>query len=347
MTTSITVSAICTNVVSQASGRLERLLTGHCGTGMRHLPAAAALHRAAARDGRSRMALMAFTNMLETASSATGMEHLGLQMAGLPHAQDSGLLRRLSAHAPTVGQALEDMVRFFPSVQTGTAVTLARQGPEAVLSYRILDQSIGRSLQDAAFTMGRLHKHLHEAAGNAWRIEEVALRGEAPRNACLYREFFQGPVRFGAATTALRFPVSVLAVPIVTADAGRYAQVCDHLAQRLQAADEAALLEDALGAWILHAPRRSGSVGLEEAASDFGISVRTLQRRLQALGINFSALRARVRMEAACRWLADSALPVSHIGEELGFSETSAFTRAFTSYKQQSPRAFRRALLAA
>lgn len=348
MTTSMTVGAISTDVVAQATGRIGVLLErSRRGGGARHL-AACQLSSLQRRPEPGRVtALLAFTNLLETAAESTGMDHLGLEMARLQRTQDMSLLRRLSAHAPTVGQALQDMIRYFPTVQTGTQVGLSRSGGSAMVTYRILDPSVHRSRQDSAFTLGRMFRQLKATAGAGWRMDQVTMEGAAPRCAHVYREFFEVPVHFEAGATALCFPASVLALSNPSADAARYAELCASLDLRLQCRDEAALLEDALGAWILSAPRRSGTVNLEDAADDFGISVRTLQRRLNALGLNFSDLRSRVRMEAARRWLTDSPLSVSHIGEELGFSETSAFTRAFRSYTQQSPRAFRRAGLAA
>ena len=48
-------------------------------------------------------------------------------------------------------------------------------------------------------------------------------------------------------------------------------------------------------------------------------------------------------MQTACRLLTESRLPVTCIAEQLGFSETSAFTRAFRSHARVSPRAYRQA----
>ncbi len=344
MTTSITVGAINADVASQATDRLGVLLErSRRGTGARPLAPYGLPVADTGRQPERGTALLAFTNMLEAAAEATGLDHLGLEMARVEHAQETGLLKLLTAHAPTVGRALEDWIRFFPSVQTGTAVALVRRNGTAVLSYRIQDPSITHSLQDSAFTLGRLYRRLKEASGPDWRVDHVTMASSAPRAAGLYGSYFEAPVSFEAGMTALCFPVSVLAVPIRTANARRYADLCEDMRRRTHARGEADLLEEALGAWILHAPRRSGVVSLEQAAADFGISVRTLQRRLNDLGLSFSDLRSRVRMEVARRWLADSAVSVSHIGQELGFSETSAFTRAFRSYTQQSPRAFRRA----
>ena len=106
------------------------------------------------------------------------------------------------------------------------------------------------------------------------------------------------------------------------------------------------LWEDALRVWMKKSFHKFDPVSLERAASDFGITPRTLQRRFQGLGINFLELRTQVRTQMARQLLAESSLSVSHIAEQLGFSETSAFTRAFRSDARQSPRAFRQACAA-
>ena len=105
------------------------------------------------------------------------------------------------------------------------------------------------------------------------------------------------------------------------------------------------LLGDALRTWMPYAARE-GRATLEQAASDFGVTPRTLQRRLQEQGVGFQDLLAQVRMQTACRLLSESRLPVTRIAEQLGFSETSAFTRAFRNHARMSPRAFRQAATA-
>ena len=113
----------------------------------------------------------------------------------------------------------------------------------------------------------------------------------------------------------------------------------------MPAPNEPDLLEDALRAWLAHAAPK-GQATLEQAAADFGVTPRTMQRRLKDQGIRFQSLLATVRMESAQRMLAESRLPVTQIAERLGFSETSAFTRAFRTYTRLSPRAFRQARFA-
>ncbi|WP_315832935.1 helix-turn-helix transcriptional regulator [Bradyrhizobium prioriisuperbiae] len=82
---------------------------------------------------------------------------------------------------------------------------------------------------------------------------------------------------------------------------------------------------------------------VESVARDIGCSPRTLQRRLAGAGSSFKAIFDSHRMEEAHILLSKSHASIAEIGERLGYSESSAFSRAVTSWWGQSPRALRKA----
>lgn len=102
----------------------------------------------------------------------------------------------------------------------------------------------------------------------------------------------------------------------------------------------------ALETWLTQTLPRSDQVSLNQAAKYFGITERTLQRRLALQGATFVDVRARIRMRVAHRLLSDWNLSMTTIAGKLGFSESSAFTRAFRSHTGHSPRSFRAMLSA-
>jgi len=286
--------------------------------------------------------LLGFTRMLSSAAEQSGRAHLGLEMACVPQGQAGGIFSDLFLYAPTVGDALQALTRYFPVGQTGTTVSLTQAQGAARFTYDIHDPAVGERLQDAAYTLGKIYRSLRRCAGESWMLDQVTLAAAQPHHIEPYRRFFQAPVAFGAQSTSLCFSSTLLHLPIASADAQRYAQSCRRLEQLMPASNEPDVLEDALRAWLAHAAPQ-GQATLEQAAADFGVTPRTMQRRLKDKGIRFQLLLAQVRMETAQRMLAESRLPVTQIAEQLGFSETSAFTRAFRTYTQLSPRAFRQA----
>lgn len=289
--------------------------------------------------------LLAFTRLLEVAAEAAGRADLGLVMADCPMPRETGVMDELFRHAPTLGQALQDLARFFPVIQSGTRVRLSRHADQARFDYAIVDRSVGETLQDAAYTLGRICRALERAAGAGWTLDAVTMSMPGPRSAAAYERFFRAPVRFAAPATALCFPARCLDAPIAGADARRYAAFCRTMGRLAPARPAPSQLEDALRTWLAGAWIR-GEATLEHAAADFGTTPRTLQRRLKDRGLGFERLRAQQRMESAERLLRQRQLSITRIAEQLGFSEASAFTRAFRLHARQSPRAFRERCLA-
>jgi AraC-like DNA-binding protein len=84
-----------------------------------------------------------------------------------------------------------------------------------------------------------------------------------------------------------------------------------------------------------------GDMRIDVAARRLGVTPRTLQRRLSRIGTSFEALCDEARKQAAGRYLADSTLTVAEVTYLLGYSEPTAFHRAFKRWYRTTPQAFR------
>jgi len=84
----------------------------------------------------------------------------------------------------------------------------------------------------------------------------------------------------------------------------------------------------------------TGSVAIE-AQSTFLLPI---QRRLAATGVSYQDLLDESRREAAERYLSESPLSIAELAYLLGYSEPSAFHRAFKRWFGRSPLAFRERL---
>ena len=71
------------------------------------------------------------------------------------------------------------------------------------------------------------------------------------------------------------------------------------------------------------------------------VTPRTLQRRLREEGVGYAALVEEMRAKFAAEYLNDPSLSISEISYLLGFSEPSAFSRAFRRWTGKSPQTFR------
>ena len=176
--------------------------------------------------------------------------------------------------------------------------------------------------------------------GTDFRPIEVRFRHPAPRDTSAIEAFFKAPVRFGCAESQLVLEAAALATPLLKADpdlAAFFAHRADDLLERHSAEGLAqrlrALLEGELGRVL---------PTLETAATRLGVSARTLRRRLQEEGTTFQDTLDETRCELAKRHLGEDKLPLGEVAFLLGFSEPSAFHRAFKRWTGQTPLSYRR-----
>jgi AraC-like DNA-binding protein len=86
---------------------------------------------------------------------------------------------------------------------------------------------------------------------------------------------------------------------------------------------------------------RHGHPGIDSVAVSTGINVRTLQRRLAAVGLTYSRIVDQVRLEAALSLLEDRGLTLAEIASALAYADPAHFTRAFVRWTGTTPGAYR------
>ncbi|WP_336365946.1 helix-turn-helix transcriptional regulator [Marinobacter sp. C2H3] len=84
-----------------------------------------------------------------------------------------------------------------------------------------------------------------------------------------------------------------------------------------------------------------GRVGVEAVAAQLHMSRYTLHKKLRREGVTFARLLEDVRRKQALTYLQDKTKPLVEIAEQLGFSELSAFSRAFKRWMGKSPAEYR------
>jgi AraC-like DNA-binding protein len=84
-----------------------------------------------------------------------------------------------------------------------------------------------------------------------------------------------------------------------------------------------------------------GEPSVTRVAAAIHTSPRTLRRRLEARGFTFRALLEDARKRLAVRYLREPQLSLAEIAHLLGYSEQSAFTRAFRYWMNTTPKRWR------
>lgn len=170
---------------------------------------------------------------------------------------------------------------------------------------------------------------------------EMEVTYPPPPHAAEYPDLFRIPVRFGAARNALRIDPVWLSresgfEPGHAYSFGIFTRHADALLGALGRSEglrdriEAAILPD------LH----EGSVSMDKLARDLGMSRQTLYRRLKAEGETFAEIHDGLRRRMALDYLTARKVSVNEAAYLLGFSEASAFVRAFKRWTGHSPTAY-------
>ncbi|MCG6860253.1 MAG: AraC family transcriptional regulator [Chromatiaceae bacterium] len=162
--------------------------------------------------------------------------------------------------------------------------------------------------------------------------EELACQGE-------YDRFFRCPVLLGTDGSAIVFAHADVDRPL-PAPNRELARANDKVLSTFLANLQQEELIGRVKVAISH-ELPSGTPSDEEIAKAVYMSPRTLRRRLLAEGTSYSQLLDAVRRELAEQYIADPARSLSETGFLLGFSELSAFSRAFKRWTGQTPSAFR------
>jgi AraC-like DNA-binding protein len=238
-------------------------------------------------------------------------------------------------------QALQRALRFFALILDDISGTLERRGGEASIVLREpLPQA--RVFAHEVLLM-LLHGLSCWLVGRRIPILRAQFSYAEPRHSGEYRLMYSTTLRFNRPHTAIEFDASHLELPIVQNERS--------LKEFLRSAPENILVKykngSSAGARTRRRLRQCLPGELPEfdcLAAEMNMTVATLRRRLHEEGTSYQAIKDQLRRDLAISYLSDTTRSALDIGLELGFSERSAFHRAFKKWTGASPGEFRRRL---
>jgi AraC-like DNA-binding protein len=293
-------------------------------------------------DPRARIPADDTDALIRDVAGRIGDPAFGLDAAHCWHPTNLGPLGHAWLASSSLRRGLQRIERYGRLIGQRAGITVRDEpgGVAVVLDNPRRDPLVAAVTTDMALSV--LLDMCRTNAGASFRPIEVRLMRAPPADPARYGAAFGCPVHFGAAERSLLLPRTQVDAPLPTGNREIIGlldgMLADDLA-RLERSDTVARCKA-----LLLRRLASGEVTATQVSRDLAMSRRTLHRRLAEAGTTWQQLVDETRRELAMRLIEDHWRPIGEITFELGFSQQSAFARAFRRWAGASPTAYRERL---
>lgn len=287
------------------------------------------------------VSLHSFCNLFESASRNTRHDNFGLWFGNQFQPNDLGLWGYAAISSPTLGNALDNLVDLFHYHQQCSMMRLTRHSESMLqLEYQVRDPEILERRQDAELSLGMFLNVFRQCNGPQWVPEEVHFEHPRPENSREHEKAFGAPVFFSQQVNAIVFKSDLMTQSMPDRDLKLMSLMRFCLESLHPDTAFAQSLIDRIRN-IIRVNLPNGYPSLEQIAEEVYMSTSTIQRNLAWEGMSYSDLVEETRKNLADMYFKQRNLSLTEIAYLLGYSELSAFSRAFRRWTGFSPREFR------
>ena len=263
--------------------------------------------------------------LMETLADKTKAHHCGALMGSRQDIGFLGIIGYIMQQSSTVRLALdalhEHLTLHHEKGQTG----VASYGDASGLYWNNpLPFEEQHYTNEAA--MAQAAVVLRAIIGNQFRAKTVHFTHEAPNNIEPYKQIFKAPVYFNQAKNEIIFDSILLKKKIIKADPLLKEILIAKIEKHHPHKDNDLLSEVEV---LIRQSLQGQQYQIEVIAKHLSLHPRTLQRKLQNLGISYSGLLEKIRRNIAQERLANANISITQLSDYLGYADNTALTRAF------------------
>ena len=278
--------------------------------------------------------------LLSECAQISGDVNFGLHLADHLELTSIGTYGYLLLNAPTLGEFLELAARYYPLIDQAGTLVLSTSG--AVSHYRFtftrpasLD---ARHLNE--WTIGYFTKFMRSRINESWMPRSASFANARPDDVDELRGIFGDELAFDAKVTGIDFDSAVLEIPITAADPMLLRIICRHADDLIQQLGKKRPFRAQVRLMIMEGLEH-GEAKAESVARKLNMSLSGFKRRMQEEHLDFRTLREGIVKDLSEHALTGTSLPLKDIAIKMGYSELSAFTRAFKRLSHMPPLAYR------
>jgi AraC-like DNA-binding protein len=291
-------------------------------------------------DPDARLPARLAVRLWEVLPALTARPHFGLWLAEKAGSGPLTVASWFILSSPSVAEGLSRAVSFQRLLHDRANGELASDERTTTYVHRVGEASFRAPSAAIEFGFAQFVLLVRRATGQAVFPARVTFQHAAPSALDEHRRFFGDALAFNAEHDAISFDRATCALPVLSADPALGELVQAH-ARKLLDDLPAVTTWEARVARALGADLSRGVLGLEEVARALAVPTRTLQRRLQEEGTSFEDVADDLRRKLAERYLRERRIGIQETAFLLGYSDVSAFHRAFSRWTGMSPARFR------
>ncbi|WP_428035944.1 AraC family transcriptional regulator ligand-binding domain-containing protein [Amphritea sp.] len=279
-----------------------------------------------------------YGQILQMLAQATDNPRIALSLGEATQPRMLGSIGFLMATADTLGKAYQVLIDYLPLLLEGAIIQMEQTVEGTLFTLELNDPE----LQPVEYLLACLINWPRWLTGHQIPVRHVRLEFPEPESPLPYQQFFAAEVEFDAPRNQLLFASDYLSLNCIDANPEMH-QLHREFADSLlsKSAQQSALPAQTRNLIRRQLTEGNGCVRREQIAESVGLSLRTLQRKLGLLGTNFQDIYDQTRRETCLQLIQRGQLSFGEIAFQLGFSNQSAFQKAFKRWMGVAPSQYR------
>jgi AraC-like DNA-binding protein len=316
-------------LIARLGGNAQRLFRTH------------GFNVAAIDDPERHVSYADFIRLLESCADELNCPDFGLRVAAMQDISVLGPVATVIRHSSNVADAVTAVARYLRFHTPGAAVELLSQpgqAPGFTVEIVLPDVRSLRQINELSMFLGQ--RLLQLLLAEDYRAAAVHFVHESPLDTAPLQRVFGCELQFSMPINRFVLRKGELTRTVRRADPALLRLISGYIEFSRQDAT-VPLIERVNRAMRTLLP--SGRCTLATVSDHLGVAPRSLQRELKERDTGFRTLLEVQQRQIVERLLADPALPLLRVASMAGFSEQSAFNRAFTRWTGEPPGRWRRA----
>lgn len=289
----------------------------------------------------AKVSLKRYIELFEWLAKELNRPYLGLELSQQGGPEILGAISYMFFASSDLGSALRNFGHYLGALQEHSSLSIEIDDEYAHVDYGILDDRITNRRQDSEYSLGQTWHMMQLYTGRQCQLTMVEFEHDRPGGSeGPYRRTFGAPVLFRRRANRLHLRTRQLEARSRAGDPNLLPILEAHIQDLIARSSQIETFADQVRSQLSHEAIGRG-VRAREVATQLGISVATLHRRLSGEKTTFKTISDEASRSLASLLIEQKSLSVATVARRLGYSETAAFTRAFRRWYGVSPRAYR------